>query len=151
MKIDHADLLFWVTYDPETGEFVWRRGARKGQRAGTTPTATRAYRRVCIEQVEYLEHVLAWFYMTGSWPIGQVDHEDRDKTNNRWSNLRDVTPEVNAQNKGHYRNNTSGFKGVTYCPARNRWSAKIKRSGRQRWLGYHDTPEAAHAAYLAAC
>lgn len=66
MTIAHADLLFWVTYDPETGVFVWRRGVRKGQRAGTAPTKTRQYRRVMIERVEYLEHVLAVFYMTGS-------------------------------------------------------------------------------------
>lgn len=139
-RISHEDLLFWVSYDPETGVFAWRRGARKGQRAGTAPTKTRLYRRIMIERVEYLEHVLAWFYVTKTWPKGEVDHWDRDKINNRWGNLRDVTPEVNAQNKGPYRNNTSGFKGATYCPRNGRWAAKIKRSGRQYWLGYHPTP-----------
>lgn len=150
-RISHEDLKFWVTYSPDTGEFVWRRGKFKGRRAGTAPTKTRQYRRVSIESVEYLEHVLAWFYMTGSWPKGQVDHWDRDSSNNKWRNLRDVTPEVNAQNKGHYRNNTSGFKGATYCRRNGKWSAKIKRDGRQKWLGYHPTAAQAHAAYVEAC
>ncbi len=149
-RICHADLLFWVTYDPATGMFVWRRGAREGQRAGTAPTKTRQYRRVMIERVEYLEHVLAVFYMTGSWPAGEVDHRNRNKTDNSWDNLQDVSTEVNQQNKGHYRNNTSGFKGVSFCPRNGRWSSKIKHRGRQRWLGYHITPEAAHAAYRSA-
>lgn len=149
-RINHEDLKFWIIYDPETGQFTWRRGPRRGRRAGTKPTATRLYRRVMVEGVEYLEHVLAWFYMTGSWPEGEVDHRNRDKLDNRWSNLRDVTPQINAQNKGHYRNNTSGFKGVTYCPRNGRWSAKIKRNGRQFWLGYHPSAESAHEAYLRA-
>ena len=149
-RISHADLKFWVIYYPDTGEFVWRRGSRKGLRAGTAPTRTRQYRRVCIERVEYLEHVLAWFYMTGAWPQGEIDHRDRDPSNNRLDNLRDVSPLTNALNKGRYRNNTSGFKGVTYCARNGRWSAKIKRSRKQYWLGYHNTPEQAHQAYLAA-
>lgn len=146
--LSHEELLFWVSYDPLTGEFTWRRGARKGRRAGTVPSKTRLYRKVCVEGREYSEHVLAWFYMTKTWPSGEVDHRDRDKINNRWANLRDVTPEVNAQNKSLYCNNTSGFKGVSYCHRKGRWYAKIKRRGRQRWLGYHTTPEAAHAAYV---
>ena len=42
----------------------------------------------------------------------QVDHIDRDLKNNNASNLRWVTPQVNAQNKGMYKTNTSGHKWI---------------------------------------
>jgi len=146
-RVDHAALKFWVTYNPDTGEFFWLRGQRKGRRAGTAPTRTRTYRRVWIEGAEYLEHVLAWFYMTGNWPVGQIDHINRNRDDNRWCNLRDVPPEINALNKSWYSSNSTGFKGVAYCPRNGRWSASIKRFGRQRWLGYHTTPHAASKAF----
>ena len=149
-RIAHDDLKFWLQYDPATGVFVWRKGGRKGRRAGTAPTKTRLYRRIMVEGVEYLEHVLAVFYMTGRWPTGEVDHRNRVKIDNRWDNLRDVTPEVNARNKGLYRTNTSGYPGVSFHRRSGRWSAKLKHRGHQRWLGYYPTPTAAHAAYLAA-
>jgi hypothetical protein len=35
---------------------------------------------------------LAWLYMTGAWPDGEIEHIDGDPLNDRWSNLRLKTP-----------------------------------------------------------
>jgi predicted nucleic acid-binding Zn-ribbon protein len=53
----------------------------------------------------------------------QVDHKDRDKANNHISNLRITTKGQNQLNKGVYRNNKTGHRGVCY----------EKKSGRYRW------------------
>lgn len=77
-----------------------------------------------------------------------VDHINGDGLDNRRCNLRESTHALNMRNKRLYRNNTSGFKGVT---RRNgRWRACITCNGRRVRLGSFDTAEAAGRAYDAA-
>lgn len=42
----------------------------------------------------------------------EVDHKDRNKKNNNVSNLRWITREEQSQNRGNFKNNTSGHKNV---------------------------------------
>jgi hypothetical protein len=135
-------------YDPETGEFTWlvdRGRVKAGTKAkrGRTP-----YVELRIEGKLYLGHRLAWFYMTGEWPI-RVDHEDTDKSNNRWSNLREATHKQNLCNRGKNKNNTTGYKGVCRLKS-GLFKANIKEDGKTKHLGVFDDPVVAHAAYCAA-
>lgn len=68
----------------------------------------------------FLVHRLIWLYMTGEYPIGEIDHIDGDKQNNKWENLRLVTSKDNSCNRGIRLDNSSGVTGVT----------KIKKSGK---------------------
>ena len=88
--------------------------------------------------------------MTGEWPKGHVDHINGDKLDNRLENLRDVPPATNFRNRGANRNNTTGFKGVTYDKRRKKFLAQLKVDRRHVYVGRFDTAEEAHAAYLAA-
>ncbi len=83
-------------------------------------------------------------------PIGEVDHRDGDGLNNRRSNLRIATRSQNECNKGVQKNNTSGFRGVSFFKPHGKWKAQIVLNGKARHLGYFATPEEAHAAYVAA-
>lgn len=84
-------------------------------------------------------------------PAGlQVDHRDGDGLNDRRFNLRNATRSQNLQNQRTGDNNTSGFKGVSWCKRDGKWRAHIRLDGKHHSLGYHDTPEAAHAAYCEA-
>jgi hypothetical protein len=75
---------------------------------------------------------LAWLYMTDSWPVGEIDHANCDRTDNRWANLRLAT---RSQNQANTRPRAaSGLKGA--YPMRLKWQAKIKRI----YLGTFDTP-----------
>jgi hypothetical protein len=80
----------------------------------------------------------------------ETDHIDGDGLNNRRSNLRIATTSENQRNRGLSANNTSGFKGVTWDKSAAKWKAQIKLNYVQKSLGNFDTPEAAHAAYVAA-
>lgn len=144
-------------YDPLTGAFHWLQDCGGRGRAGAIAGCSskkRAYTAVQIDRRSYRAHHLAWFYMTGEWPVPFVDHRDLDKHNNVWENLRLATKSQNMANVGVIKSNKSGFKGVSRYRAGDRrglpWQASIGKDGRSINLGHFATKEAAHAAYVAA-
>ena len=64
-----------------------------------------------------------------------VDHINRDKLDNRVSNLRYVTRSQNILNMCEKSNNTSGQRGVSFDNRRNRWRAYIGGSLQRVELG----------------
>jgi hypothetical protein len=98
----------------------------------------------------YHEHRLAWFYMKGVWPKGDIDHIKGDKSDNRITNLREATTSQNKANERIRVNNTSGYKGVTWHRKRRKWEAHIGVNGKGLTLGYFDSPERAFIAYMKA-
>lgn len=139
-------------YDPMTGDFTRLVGTARRVNVGDIAGSTngQGYREIMIDRRRYLSHRLAWLYMTGRWPIAQIDHIDIDRANNRWANLREAS---RSQNQGNTRvpsTNTSGFKGVSLDKESRKWRAQIRAGGKKRWLGSFNTPDAAHAAYCAA-
>ena len=72
-----------------------------------------------------------------------IDHVDRNKNNNRKSNLRMCTQTENTRNKSIFKNNKSGVTGVFFRKQINKWVAQIQVSGRHIYLGaYEDKEEA---------
>lgn len=145
-----ARLRELLHYDPDTGRFTWRvRKANCVQIGDVAGSSLRNRMVVMIDWRPYGLHRLAFLYMTGAWPKGQVDHIDGDWTNNRWANLRDVSASINQQNKRRaHRNNKTGFLGV--CYHKGRFQATIQVAGRSLHLGRFDSAEQAHAAYVEA-
>jgi len=149
-RLTRARLRELLHYDPETGEFRWRkrRGGkiRPGDVAGTVPIDR--YRKIAIDGRQYRAHRLAWFYRTGEWCPQVVDHRDGDPSNNRWSNLRRATWSQNNANRRPQRNKTCALKGVSR--ARRGFRATIHKNGQLHYLGTFRTPQEAHAAYAKA-
>lgn len=72
----------------------------------------------------------------GPSPIGFLpDHIDGDRLNNQRVNLRRVTRGQNALNGGVPRNNSSGFRGVSWHKSSKTWQAYITVAGRRLYLG----------------
>lgn len=78
---------------------------------------------------------------------GDVDHINRDKLDNRSSNLRLVDRSTNSLNSGKRKHNTSGYKGVTWHKASGKWSAQIMVKGKKYHLGLYTEPQEASVAY----
>ena len=67
-----------------------------------------------------------------------IDHKDRDRKNNKVSNLRYATLQENNLNKSKYKNNKSGHIGVIWDKKRKSWKAYIRIDGKLKHLGYFD-------------
>jgi hypothetical protein len=76
-----------------------------------------------------------------------VDHIHHDTLDNRKSELRICTQSQNLMNKGKSRNNTSGFKGVSWRKDCKKWIALIRKENKTYNLGYFSTKEEAAIAY----
>lgn len=144
------DILSRFAVDVEAGTLQWLSPSKAAQckksgQAGVL-VAT-GYRVVQIAYSNYFVHRLIWLCAHGKWPDGEIDHINGDKSDNRLANLRDVSRRVNKQNiRKANTNNTTGLLGVSAW--KGRWAARINVNGRDKTIGYFDTPEAAHAAYV---
>lgn len=152
MSLTLKKLKSVLSYDPLTGVFRWKIKPR--QRAcseiagGVNPDG---YRMICVSQRIYRAHRLAWFYMTGRWPKGEVDHINGTKDDNRIANLRIADKQENQANSKRRSTNTTGFKGICVLQGRDKkYCARITVNYKVIWLGNFYTAEEAHAAYFAA-
>jgi hypothetical protein len=108
------------------------------------------YLLIKLQRRSYKAHRLAWLYVCGVWPEDQLDHINRNRSDNRISNLREVTNKQNLQNAGKYSHNTSGHSGVSWHKQRSKWVAQIKHNHKVIHLGYFTNIEDAIAARKAA-
>lgn len=78
---------------------------------------------------------------------GEVDHANRDKLDNRRSNLRIASHQFNSANRSKPKNNTSGYKGVYWDKKKKRWKAQIKVNQKKVYIGRFKDPIEAAKAY----
>ncbi|WP_181420122.1 HNH endonuclease signature motif containing protein [Curtobacterium sp. MCPF17_003] len=94
---------------------------------------------------------MAYTASVGEIPEGcEIDHTCGTRDCVEPSHLRAISQ---AENKQHvtrlYKNNTSGYPGVTFYAARGKWRAQAKRGDRYATLGAFDDPWDAYQAYVA--
>lgn len=134
------------SYDPEVGAFLRRKPT--GRPVGGQDRD--AYRTLAIDGRIYRQHRLAWLYVSGRWPVAQLDHVNGNRQDNRIANLRECSNSENRQNLGKYRKSTGLPTGVHFLKETARYRANLGHNRKLLYLGTFDTPELAHAAYLAA-
>lgn len=81
----------------------------------------------------------------------ETDHIDGDGLNNCRSNLRICTSRENRCNKRRQKNNTSGFIGVSWHKASNKWRATLTNNGKSLSLGHFTLKKYAYEAYINGC
>lgn len=80
----------------------------------------------------------------------QSDHANQNGLDNRRANLRVATQQQNLQNRGPFKKNRLGLKGVRWNVRRQKWIAQITVNGRTKLLGAFLTLEEAYQAYCGA-
>lgn len=145
-------------YDPETGKLFWEMrpeadfsssvrcawwNSLYAGRETFTAVHPSGYCMGSVHGKTLLKHRVIWCLMTGAWPE-TVDHINGDKSDNRWSNLRDVSLSKNLRNQKKPINNTSGHVGVVRAGAK--WKAQIWLDGKSVHLGTYEQKDDAIAA-----
>lgn len=156
-----------VRLEPSTGRLFWKKrplhhfvsykgwaiwNARWAGREACTANS-HGYKIMAVsfqgDQQMMPGHRVVFALHHGRWPVGQVDHIDMNRSNNRPENLREATVSEQAFNKRAHRDSASGLKGVTLRKG-GAYEARICVNYTTIPLGRFRTPEAAHAAYVAA-
>lgn len=141
------------TYDQDEGIFIRLISTNPrgpvGPVHGTKNSA--GYPRIFIDGRSYLAHRLAWLFVHGEWPNGEIDHINGDPADYRLSNLREVSRSENMMNARRGRRNTSGVKGVSFNKASGKWVSYIQKDQAFQHLGsFVDQAEAVSARSRAA-
>lgn len=156
MKHDIEYLRTLLSFNPETGDFKWLprevnthydkafNTRRAGANAGCIANrGSVRYYVIRIAAKLYLAHHLAWAFEHNEWPE-EIDHEDGDGLNNKLSNLRSVSHQVNMSNRAVPSDNKSGTIGVRM--EQGKWRAQIAINGKKIHIGMFSTLEEASAA-----
>lgn len=147
-----------MNYEPETGVITWKPGRKWAKKKPGEPLGCsdggKGYRVIYIttrgKYRQFRAHRLAWLIYYGSWPDGEIDHINHDKTDNRIENLRCVPLAINQQNRGKSSRNTSGYTGVHYCTRKRGWIAQYSLSSKKIQVGKFDSAEEANDAVIKA-
>lgn len=153
-NLTQAHVKELLHYDPDTGVFTWIKKLTPlsriliGSIAGSING--NGYRHICIQGKTYKAHRLAWLYVFGKFPNNLLDHINRNRSDNRLRNLREVGYSENNQNHEISKRNTSGITGVYWYKPSQKWCAKISSNNKLKHIGYFATIEEAIAARKAA-
>jgi hypothetical protein len=143
------DALF--SYDAETGMLTRKvrmsQGTPAGSRVGWADK--KGYTRLRVKGQCILAHRLAFLAMTGQMPDGDVDHINRNPSDNAWCNLRLADKSENGRNVRLNSSNTSGFHGVSWHRGSQSWQAKLGFRSKRAHIGYYGSAE--EAAYARDC
>lgn len=148
-----------IHYNPDTGIFTWKPRSIKwfssvrmmnswnsrcsNKKCGSIIKPDgKNYLRINFYQQSFYAHRLAFLYMTGKFPEDQVDHEDGDGLNNKWSNLRSVDNQENSKNHRKQSNNSSGYVGVGLY-SNGKYTASIYVDKKKKHLGYFHSLDSA--------
>ena len=140
---DIAELKEYLDYNPDTGLFTWLKltgkysNVKVGDVAGYV--SQKGYIRISFNGNKIQAHRLAWLFHYGVDPGEMdIDHENRDRTDNRISNLRLATTQQNSWNRI-----PKGYK-----EKRGKFYSQIKIKGKEIHLGVFDCPLLAHLCHM---
>ena len=149
LDLTAARLREVLHYDPETGELTRLSNNKRASVAAGGVNKTR-YAEASVDGHKHRVHRLVWLYMTGAWPTGQIDHINRDRLDNRWANLRDVSPKGNIENQARKARTDTGLRGIRKRSIDRSYCVDITQNRRLLSLGTFDDLEMAKAARRAA-
>jgi hypothetical protein len=136
-----ADKYSTLTQDLLKELFDYKDGIlinKKTKKQAGTLHDQRGYRKVMINSVRYFTHKIVFFYHYGYIPK-TLDHIDRNPSNNKIENLREVTRSQNQINRNIFKNNKSGFRNVVWNKKDCKWRVNLTINNKQMYFGsYYD-------------
>jgi hypothetical protein len=88
------------------------------------------------------------FLMFHGYTATTIRFLDGNSLNYAIENLRDCSVSEVLFTAKKRKDNSSGYKGVSWSKKRNKWVCWIGKDKKKIWLGYFDDKEKAHQAYI---
>lgn len=126
-----------LNYDENTGVFTRRISISNNSLAGDVVGFDdgNGYIQIGVDGNQYRAHRLAWLYVKGEFTKKTIDHENHDRSDNKFNNLREASHSENCRNVSLSINNKSGFIGVTWDKERGKWYSSIRVNQKTKSLG----------------
>lgn len=149
MTITPCDLRSALEYCPLTGVLTWKPrplshfktaaahkawNSRFAGKMAFTAKNSMGYHHGSFRGRFLLAHRVAWVIKTGEWPEAEIDHIDRDQSNNAFRNLRSCSRSGNCMNRAS-KAGESGLVGVSRQKGRKKWLATCQVNGKKHYLG----------------
>ncbi|WP_096978476.1 HNH endonuclease signature motif containing protein [Escherichia coli] len=144
------DWSHYFVYDENSGNLIWKvkpsAKVKIGSIAGHLDHD--GYISVKLHKHTHPAHCIIWEMHNGPIPVGyEVDHLDHIRSNNKLNNLRLVTRKENQRNQKLHKRNTSGFSGIYWEKAINKWRVRIMgNNGKSLSFGCFNNKDDAIAA-----
>lgn len=144
---EREGVLYWrFRCDTMFANAGMRERHNRNQAGRVVPTRdSHGYLAIRINRCCFLAHRIVWALRTGEWPRQQIDHINGVRTDNRFENLRDVSPSFNSSRRVR-RGTKTGVTGVSFVPSEGVWVARLRLNGRCQHNSRHATREGAIAA-----
>ncbi|WP_414611849.1 HNH endonuclease signature motif containing protein [Stenotrophomonas muris] len=148
-QITAQDVRDKYDYNPDTGVFVFRAGKKAGMVCGAVHPD--GYLLIAVKNKCQRAHRMAWLYVHGEHPAGEIDHINGVRGDNRIANLRVTDRRGNMQNQhGPKKNSRCSSVGVSYRPKTGQYVARIQTVEGRLYLGCFRNELDASNAYQAA-
>lgn len=120
----------YLQYNPDTGLIVWIKSPSKKVKVGAIAGSTRkdGYVSIRLNKKLYLAHRLGWYLIHNDWP-DEVDHKDRNPSNNKLENLRLADRVLNNQNRHNFQG------GIRHIKSTGKYQVRVTSEGKRMHLG----------------
>ena len=123
-------------YNPETGKVY-------GIKGNEIKSTDGKYLYIKLpDHTSLAQHHFGWYMTYGNVDFVELDHENRNKKDNRISNLRILTRSEQQHNRE--------AKGYYFYKRTGKYMSRIQVENKTIFLGYYETEEEARQAYLQA-
>jgi len=155
-KKELNDIVKYFRYNKKLGMLFWRLDkGKKTKKGDVSGSYSKGYIQVRLNKKRYFSHRIIWFLHYREWPLLSIDHINGDGTDNRITNIRQVTPSENTQNSKCHREGRPI--GVNFFKRDKKWRAFAprnflkRRNSKTKYLGIFDTMEEATKAVIDFC
>lgn len=153
-KPDLRYLQTRLSVDLDRGVVTWIDATRyharlNGSEAGSLRRCSHGFKHyvhIKVDGIALKRSHIVYLFGVGRWPVGQIDHINGDSTDDRFVNLRDVTPTQNAWNHKRRTKKSVLPMGVRALPS-GRFQSRIACNKKMFTFGPFDRPDEASAVY----
>lgn len=135
-ELSQSQLQDLFAYDSITGALTYKVSPAKKIKIGDQVNSINGcgFLQVCINKKYYLVDRIIWFHQKGYVPT-TLTHINKNKLDNRISNLKEIKRSTNNVNRSLNSNNSSGHRGISWHKQTNKWRVVISINKKKIYLG----------------